>query len=96
MGHNTVAFLKILIDEMNFIGARTGKASHLAIGPRLFPSKTFTEKKYIPCISQKIEVAIGICSQDIACHSVGNLTHENIWPSVHSDLATFREQGNRG
>lgn len=32
---NTVAFLKSLVDEVNFIGARTTKASHLAIDPSI-------------------------------------------------------------
>jgi hypothetical protein len=32
---NTIAFLKSLIDEVNYIGARTAKASHLAIDPSI-------------------------------------------------------------
>ena len=30
---NTISFLKSLIDEVNFVGAKSGRASHLAIDP---------------------------------------------------------------
>lgn len=32
---NTMAFLKSLLDDVNFVGARTGRASHLAIDPSI-------------------------------------------------------------
>ncbi len=46
-GLNTVTFLKGLIDEVNFIGARTTKASHLAIDPSILRElNIYREKIY--------------------------------------------------
>ncbi len=46
-GKNTVTFLKSLIDEVNFIGARTTKASHLNIDPSVLRElNVYREKIY--------------------------------------------------
>ena len=42
---STISFLKNLIDDVNFIGATTKRASHLAIPPEVLKNLTLYQKE---------------------------------------------------